>query len=101
MNGQWLLENAGAGSRCQIVMSFRQFPRETPVETMTRETTATSQPSALNEAASLAMFYPFARGSPEDCQAWSEKSSAITDQILEAFRSYQPLTVRLGTVTQR
>jgi len=89
---EWIVDNANIGPLCDVVTSFVRFPRGTTVATMKNRLMAISQPSEVNELARLAMFYPHARAKtsdPRDCDAWQQKSSAIVDQVLDGFRSYQ------------
>ena len=92
-NREWIVEQTDVGARCEIVTSFRGFARAAPVELITKELTNISTPSVLNEPARMAMFYPHARGKTadaRDCEQWPSKSAAITDQLVEVFKSYQP-----------
>jgi hypothetical protein len=100
---EWILANADVGPQCEVVTSFRRFPTGTSVESMKNQLMAISQPSVLNERAALAMFHPHARGKTSnrnDCDAWSAKSREITDRVLDAFRSYQPIAVRVSPNTR-
>lgn len=92
---EWIIENAGVGPRCEVVVSFVQFWSGASVESMRNRLMAVSTPSVINEQARLAMFQPHARGKTSDkmdCEEWSAKSEGIVGQLQEAFRSYQPLT---------
>ena len=79
--------------RCDVVLSFRGFARGLPVEVIKQQLMEFNAASVLNEHASLAMFYPVARGKTgdkADCEAWAVKSKDIVEPLLEAFRSYRP-----------
>ena len=86
---EWTLDFADVGPiRCEVVLSFRGFARALPVEAIQQQLREFNTPSVLNEQASLAMFYPVARGktgNKTDCEAWAVKSKDIVEPLLTAF----------------
>jgi hypothetical protein len=90
---EYIVDVADVGTRCEVLVSFRGFARGIPIEPIKKKLMEFNAASVLNEHASLAMFYPFARGKTgdkDDCAAWSVKSKEIVEPLLNAFRSYRP-----------
>jgi hypothetical protein len=90
---EYVVDVAGLGTRCEVLVSFRGFARGIPIEPVKKKLMEFSAASVLNELARLAMFHPVARGKTgdkNDCEAWAVKSQEIVEPLLDAFRSYRP-----------
>ena len=92
---EWIIENAGAGTGCEVKTSFLRFPKGTSTEDKKAHLLMINTLSVINERSELAMFYPYAHG--KDCSEWRERSAAVGEKLLEAFRSYQPQTLPVRT----
>jgi hypothetical protein len=95
---EWIIEDADVGPQCEVVTSFIDFPAGTPVAAMEKHLTMISAASALNEAAALAMFYPYARGktpAANSCADWPSKSAAMVERALDTFKSYRQAAIAI------
>ncbi len=92
----WYLEDADAGSQCEVSVHFRHFASNTPVEMVKKAIEGTIPPPRLNEGALLAMSRPQASSRSANasaCDAWSAKSAEVTERIRSAFESFKPAAV--------
>lgn len=83
-NREHVLDSADVGTGCEVLVSFRGFPRGTPIEPFKEKLMELNAASVFNEQAALAMFYPIARGKTPDeraCEAWKVKSNAAGNWV--------------------
>jgi hypothetical protein len=90
---EWVVLDRESDGRCEMRTSFLQFDTDSPVAAIRHYLQGFSAPAELNEAARVAMFRPWWRGTtsaPGGCADYLARTTAMAEQLLAAFRTYAP-----------
>jgi len=90
---EWVVLGRGSDGRCEMRTGFLLFDAEAPMAAIRRYLAGVSAPAELNEAARMAMFRPWWRGTtsePGACADYVARTTPMAGQLLAAFRTYAP-----------